>query len=89
MAPDDPMLRPGTDRCKCTVCGLYFNSTTAFTKHRQGPFAPVGDPDTRRCMTVDELKRRRWVQSETGHWQTMAPRHATRGKATPASDTAL
>jgi hypothetical protein len=38
------------DRCKCVSCGLYFNSTAAFDKHRSGAYAT-----DRRCLTVTEM----------------------------------
>ena len=32
----DPRLRPGTNHCKCGVCGEYFTSDTTFRMHRAG-----------------------------------------------------
>lgn len=84
----DPMLRPGTDRCRCTACGLYFNSGGAFSRHRIGPYAPIGQTETRRCLTAAELTSRGWSVNETGHWVTEAKAAAAqeRLKADPASD---
>ena len=57
------MLPIGTDKCRCTVCGLYLNSSHAFEKHR------VGYPE-RRCRTVEELLLLGWSTNATGHWIT-------------------
>ena len=31
----DPLLRPGTNHCKCTVCGEYFTTPNNFDMHRK------------------------------------------------------
>ena len=62
------MLPPGTDRCKCTLCGKYFNSTSAFDKHKVGKIGTT----TRRCKTESEMLQGGMVTNKTGHW--------TRGK---------
>ena len=62
----DPMLPQGSDKCRCTDCGLYFNSTHGFEKHRVGK---VGTAD-RRCLTIGELQARGWSQNRTRHWIT-------------------
>ena len=67
----DPLLPRGTDRCRCTVCGLYFTSSYAFSRHRIGK---VGIPG-RRCLMPEELSRRGWIQIPSGHWATRARRH--------------
>lgn len=43
------------DRCKCSACGLHFNSTLAFDKHRTGAYGH-GDKSTRRCRTPAEME---------------------------------
>ena len=60
----DPMLANGSDRCRCPSCGLYFNSTFAFDRHRKGR---IGTSE-RRCMAADELTASGWCRTETGHW---------------------
>ena len=60
----DPMLPHGTDKCQCSDCKLYFNSSYAFGEHRKGPW------DARTCMTEEELVAAHWVKTETGHWAT-------------------
>lgn len=63
------------DRNECPACGLLFNSTAAFDKHRVGdigmhnsktpnPYGPV-----RRCMTVAEMQERGMAVSN-GYWVT-------------------
>ena len=85
--PDDPMLPKYTDKCRCMECGLYFNSSGTFTRHRVGEYAPF----SRRCLTVDELKRRKWGQLESGHWarETLPASAKDRIKATPALGSGL
>ena len=54
------------DRCQCRACGEYFNSTSAFDKHR------IGDWFMRRCRTPDAMElvgmsrnaRRFWIGSK-------------------------
>jgi len=89
--PDDPMLPKYTDKCRCMECGLYFNSSGAFTRHRVGEYAPINQPDTRRCLTVEVLRRRRWAQTETGHWarEVLSGNAKARIRQTPSPDTGL
>lgn len=61
----DPMLPIGSDKCLCTSCGLYFNSTYAFDNHRTGSYG-----NGRRCRTADELRARGCSLNATGHWIT-------------------
>lgn len=77
--PFDPMLPFGADKCRCTACGLYFNSSYAFERHRgnQG------------CLTVEELRRKGWGVVATGHWVPRAVRekpkfHAPSPTTSPA-----
>jgi hypothetical protein len=56
----DPRLTGNT--CFCTVCGEYFKSDRAFTRHR------VGDPDTRRCLTERELIKKGFGRDQKGRW---------------------
>ena len=58
----DPMLPHGTDKCQCSACKLYFNSTYAFDKHRTGDFS-----EQRRCFSLKELKDKGWATTATGH----------------------
>jgi hypothetical protein len=50
------------DHCQCGGCGLYFNSTYAFDRHR------VTERASRRCLTVAEMLHRNMAQSLTGWW---------------------
>ena len=54
------------DRNQCPSCGLYFNSTAAFDKHRHGRFTP---PE-RRCLTVAEMLQKGMAQNSRNFWIT-------------------
>lgn len=58
----DKKLTIGTDKCKCSVCGKYFNSTYAFDKHRTGPYGW----NTRRCYSTIEMEEIGMV--DKGYW---------------------
>jgi hypothetical protein len=45
-----PTRKLTDSRCQCSGCGEYFNSDTAFEKHRIGQFGV-----NRRCMTPAEM----------------------------------
>lgn len=64
----DPKLPFYTDKCKCSVCGEYFNSTYAFDSHRTGPFGEKWRE--RRCLTVAEMTEKGFSLNSTGHWIT-------------------
>jgi hypothetical protein len=55
------------DRCRCSSCGLYFNSTAAFDKHRVGSWRGVAD---RRCLAIAEMKDRGMAVNASGYWVT-------------------
>ena len=55
------------DRCQCTACGLYFNSTAAFDKHRVGDHRVTRD---RRCLTPQQMQERGMEQTSEGWWVT-------------------
>lgn len=55
------------DRNRCPTCGEFFNSTSAFDKHR------VGEYDiARRCMTVAEMGTAGMVKNAEDFWLTRA-----------------
>lgn len=64
------------DRNQCPTCGLRFNSTAAFEKHRVGDFQrssekrpnPYGT--VRRCMTTGEMLARGMAVNAAGFWVT-------------------
>ena len=62
------MIAPGRllsgDHCWCRPCGLYFNSTHAFDKHR------VGEYPARRCLSVAEMLAKGMALNATGWWVT-------------------
>lgn len=57
-------------RCICHGCGELFNSTSAFEKHRAGPFSPISEADTRRCLTHSQMKAQGMSQTDAGYWIT-------------------
>lgn len=63
---DDPMLPRYTDKCRCMECGEYFWSSYGFTEHRVGNWENNGV--NRRCLTTDEMIKRRWRKNKSGHW---------------------
>lgn len=58
------------DRCRCAVCGLHFNTTEDFDRHRVGR---VGSSE-RRCRTAGELAAASWRQVGGLFWTRRAPR---------------
>ncbi len=56
------------DRNQCAGCGEFFNSTTAFDKHRTGPFGRASGPSQRRCMTPDEMRAIGMTRPHHGFW---------------------
>ena len=60
---DDPRLPPDTDKCWCSECGAYFNSTYAFDQHRVMP-------PHRRCLSFAQMRSLGWILSAKGHWRT-------------------
>jgi hypothetical protein len=66
------------DRCLCGACGEFFNRASTFTAHRTGPFAPIGRPDTRRCLTVAEMQVRGWSRDAAGFWRPGASQSPAR-----------
>ena len=55
------------DRCQCSKCKQYFNSTAAFNKHRVGEHRVQGD---RRCLSVQEMSERGFQRNLKGYWIT-------------------
>jgi len=57
------------DRNRCSPltggCGEYFNSTTAFDKHRS-----QGKGKDRACSTVDEMTAKGMAKNAAGYWCT-------------------
>lgn len=51
------------DRNQCQGCGEYFNSTSAFDKHRVGDFGV-----DRRCITNAEMQAKGMVKTDSGFW---------------------
>ena len=60
-------MKVSHSRCLCRGCGLYFNSTTAFSKHRIADKA-IKEPNNRRCRTVDEMLSIGMVTNDAGYW---------------------
>lgn len=51
------------DRNQCQGCKSYFNSTTAFEKHRVGEFGV-----DRRCLSADEMQAKGMKVNADGFW---------------------
>lgn len=64
------------DRNQCPTCGLYFNSTAAFEKHRVGDFQRSSEKrpnrygTVRRCMATWEMLVRGMAVNAAGFWVT-------------------
>lgn len=69
-------LPPGSPRCLCRSCGLYFTSDNAFAAHRVGDYGI-----DRRCLTEDELRAKGFEPNEAGYWRVPAPAGAFAGRA--------
>lgn len=50
-------------------CCQSFRSMSGFDKHRTGRF----EPNTRRCLTPDEMTAKGWARDEHGAWRLPAP----------------
>ncbi|MDR5757890.1 hypothetical protein [Caballeronia sp. LZ035] len=59
------------DRNQCAGCGLLFNSTRAFDKHRAGSYG-TGDglPAARRCLSREEMEQSGMALNAQGFWVT-------------------
>ena len=85
------------NRCQCPTCGECFTSTRAFDRHRIGSYAKPNQPNTRRCLTANEMdaagfeRNARGFRGEPGrvatHFDVAAPRGNTAmGLPSPARD---
>ena len=59
----------GNDRNLCRACGLRFNSTEAFGKHRAGVFDVAAPRYGRRCLSADELTHKGFAPNADGFWR--------------------
>lgn len=50
-------------RNQCGACRQYFNSNSAFVKHRTGIFGI-----DRRCLNSDEMLEKKMAQNTAGFW---------------------
>lgn len=51
------------DRNQCPACGLYFNSVSAFDKHRSGAHGV-----NRHCLTVPQMEAKGMAVNSAGFW---------------------
>lgn len=56
------------DKNQCPTCHHYFNSSLAFGRHRVGEF----NPNSRRCLTPEEMRAKGMSISNSGFWITAA-----------------
>jgi hypothetical protein len=61
-------------RVQCPACGEFFASIAVFDRHRVGEFAGVGGVNTRRCLSVAEMRAQEWPKTGRGFWLKPAPR---------------
>lgn len=54
-------------RNQCGGCRQYFNSNTAFERHRVGKHG-----EDRRCLTPEEILEKGWIKNPAGFWITEA-----------------
>lgn len=54
------------DRCRCSGCGEYFNSTSAFDKHRVGREGKTRVE--RRCLSVSEMVELGMALNSSDFW---------------------
>jgi hypothetical protein len=52
-----------SSRNQCGGCGQYFNSNTAFEKHRTGVFGI-----DRRCLNDQEMEAKKMAKNAAGFW---------------------
>lgn len=55
------------DRNQCPTCKEYFNSTSAFDKHRTGDHGK-----DRRCITKDQMEAKGMILGSDGFWRGKA-----------------
>jgi len=54
------------NKCQCSACHEYFNSTFMFDKHRQGKY--THDTRSRYCLTPAEMEAKGYSRNENGWW---------------------
>lgn len=57
------MMRLTGSKNQCGACKQYFNSNTAFDKHRTGKFGV-----DRRCLNEQEMVEKKMVKNASGYW---------------------
>jgi len=62
----DPRLPPGSNFCRCSVCGEHFLNVRAFDLHRVGEYDPNGD---RRCMPTPRMESAGLERDPRGYWR--------------------
>ena len=68
MSARKAMLPPGTNRCLCGACGLYFGGSKLFGEHR------IGRYPNRRCLTPHRMAQKGWTLNDRGYWVDMSRR---------------
>jgi hypothetical protein len=72
------------DRCQCAACDEYFNSTSAFNKHRRGKHTVK-----RYCLSPTEMINKGMAKNKAGFWVASLPNAqylAVRRAGKPKSD---
>lgn len=76
------------DRNQCPTCGEFFNSSSAFDKHRTGPFGKASTPAQRRCLSVEEMRALGMMKNDAGFWIEKRMSDAQRQRLSEASKNA-
>ncbi|SAK63490.1 hypothetical protein AWB80_02872 [Caballeronia pedi] len=76
------------DRNQCSECGLLFNSSGAFDKHRTGRIGVYEGPEARRCLSPSEMRLTGMAVNPAGFWvkALMTEEERERAKAGIDSD---
>jgi hypothetical protein len=59
-------MRLTGNRCRCSGCGEYFNSTYIFDLHRMGDWQDRGA--NRRCLSPDQMAAKGYSKNAAGFW---------------------
>ena len=61
-------------RCACTECGGFFGNERLYRSHRRGSYAKAGGPNTRRCLSAEEMAGNGWRINARGLWTEASPK---------------
>jgi hypothetical protein len=67
-----PEIKLTEDRNECPSCGVLFETSNTFDAHRIGNFATASKPNTRRCLTAEEMHGAGFRTNKAGFLMTEA-----------------